>query len=516
MNYELKKKKEKEIPTEKAKSPLETYGSLVEKLADFKADPAEMQKIMKSMEGLYLEAKKEKKETEKESNESEKQSFELIKDKLKEDQQRLAQIRAIEKAAGFNTDKTEAAIEKEIRDENADIQKKAKVLAKSQSYRSAGEKTPTEGESSEVQEEMEDSEYDKENNLDKFVTKKTGAIESVKDDMAYLRLNLEAKKKKKGTKKEPDKKEMNDQNLFEKEIKRKTDGRENKNWKEKLKQGMSKLQEDLVGIFRSREMKKEITKKMAKETIESIKEEIKSPAYLRRLTRELYGDEKEAKKMQAERLKNVEDLGEPEYVDLKKMDYELFIQRYEQSHGVKPSAGTFEAQKKKGSTAKGVKGFYNSDKHRLYLPDNAYDVGIDFFKEIVRHETSHASTRIEQAITAKAAYKLFSDSYVYKGDNMDGYFSNYWEMLPRKQELVRDAEKLKIIKPGADFSDKAVDELLNRYKNNPKYFNRNSREFLDRIDTETPKGRQLLKKVLNEIAKNENKKENDDNYKMAA
>ena len=447
MNYELKKKKEKEVLPEKDKSPLETYGSLVDKLADFKADPEKMHEILKTMEGLYLEAKKEKKKTEEESDKSEEQSFELMKDELKEDQQRLAQIRAIEKAAGFNTDKTEAAIEKEIRDENADIQKKAKVLAKSQSYRSAGEKTPTEGESSEVQEEMEDSESDK----------------------------------------------------------------ENKNTESELKD------ETIEEFLKSRDNQVLVTKEIAKETIESTKDGIKSPASLRRAIREHEGNEEAAKKMLAERLKNVEEMGEPEYVDPKKMNYELFSANFENIFGVKAPESVYNLFKKIGFWKEDGEtlAFYNPNKHKQTLPDNAFDFGTDAFQEAVRQETVHGSTRGKEVITPKAK-KLFKKSYIPIGNSWDEYLSNPVEMLPRKQELVRDAEKIGIIKPGADFEDKDVDKLIEHYDNNPEDFSESVLQLLERIDTVTPEGRQLLKKVLNEIAKNENKKENDDNYKMAA
>ena len=77
-----------------------------------------------------------------------------------------------------------------------------------------------------------------------------------------------------------------------------------------------------------------------------------------------------------------------------------------------------------------------------------------------------------------------------------------------KSETITDIEQ--------HFEDKDVDKLIEHYDNNPEDFSESVLQLLERIDTVTPEGRQLLKKVLNEIAKNENKKENDDNYKMAA
>ena len=376
-----------------------------------------------------------------------------------------------EKEAGFNNKKTEAAIEKEIRNEKADIQKKAKMLAKSQSYLT---------ELSGV-------------NEGKLITKKTSTIEAFKDYMAHPRLNLEAKKEKKNTEKESNKKETvskKEREALEKYNKAKKEA-------EKFEQKFKEKEEA------EKKVAPEKIKAMVEKERKDLIEHIGSKDYFNKLLIECDGNSKEAKKMQKKRIERVatvrvlskpaDKIGDLSPVYGNNNSTDLYFPKWLSSI----------IEKVKGVRAGA---FYDPIRHNIIIPDEYNDYTV----EATRHELAHASTRGTWDIPERSK-KTLKDSYKKSGDIFDdSYWGNSTERLARKQALDQEMERLHIKKYGEPITTESFVNLISLFNRNRYLFSEDARMFIDQTN------RNDFIKIFNEIAQNENKKENDDNYKMAA
>jgi hypothetical protein len=216
-----------------------------------------------------------------------------------------------------------------------------------------------------------------------------------------------------------------------------------------------------------------------------IKSHIGSQEYLEKLTKEMNGDRQGAENIQKDRLSYLDSVASFFVNDVNR-SYAAEVLRI--SDNLNPSIPQWLI---KMIGNEGMKGFYNSLDHKIFLTDGSNN-------ETARHEFLHASTKSNFSIT-KEAGKILSDSYKPLKNENDEYFSKSTERLVRKQQLDHEMEVLGIKKYGEKFTPEHYSKLMKFY--NEKKLSSGSKQF---IKTTKP---EYFEKIFNEIADNEDKRD---------
>ena len=141
-------------------------------------------------------------------------------------------------------------------------------------------------------------------------------------------------------------------------------------------------------------------------------------------------------------------------------------------------------------------GFYDPVSHEIVFSAEQDN------DKTVFHEFLHASTRGNTDISENAkkelreGYKKQGSSLVMMKEKKDEYFSDPTEILVRKQILDKELEQLGVKKYGEEFTDEHYKRTMELYQRGR--FSDNASDFIERTKSEN------FKKIMNEIAKNEN------------
>ncbi|MFA7209379.1 MAG: hypothetical protein WC120_03755 [Parcubacteria group bacterium] len=241
-------------------------------------------------------------------------------------------------------------------------------------------------------------------------------------------------------------------------------GTEEKISKEKLIENFQEAMKDVREISEKKwKSEPELDPRPRVEEIRrEVEKYISSPQYLDRLILEVDGDIEKARKVQEERIGNV---------NAAKTDFMPFM----------PAEGAF----------------YVAETNNVILSD----VKSDIADKVAEHEFLHASTRGDFGITGKAKM-ILNDSYVPTGKKVIGYDLWSTERLVRKQILDIEMEKLGIKKYDEKFTREHYKKLLRSYHKGE--LSRSAREFMEKT------GPEYFEKIFDGIAKNDMKESNSD------
>lgn len=216
-------------------------------------------------------------------------------------------------------------------------------------------------------------------------------------------------------------------------------------------------------------------------------EHISSQEYLNKLKSEFGGSDNRAKGEQARRIENLKKVN----INIASSD-ELNEELKKRLNGQKLPGNFIKAN-----------GFYDPVSHETFV---SFDDSHGALTSL--HELLHASTRGVDGITYRTKNTLVN-SYENQGylrkwikDEKDEYFSDPTERLVRKQILDRELEKLNIKKYGEEFTDEHYKKMMDAYKKG--MFSHNAKDFIKR----TKKDPKIFMQIFNEIARNEEEKEN--------
>ena len=216
-------------------------------------------------------------------------------------------------------------------------------------------------------------------------------------------------------------------------------------------------------------------------------EHISSQEYLNKLKSEFGGSDNRAKGEQARRIENLKKVN----INIASSD-ELNEELKKRLNGQKLPGNSIKAN-----------GFYDPASHETFV---SFDDSHGALTSL--HELLHASTRGVEGITYRTKNTLVN-SYENQGflgglikDKKDEYFSDPTERLVRKQILDRELNKLGIKKYGEKFTKEHYREMMEAYE--AGVFSYNVNDFIKR----TKKNPKIFMQIFNEIAKNEEEKEN--------
>mgnify|MGYP006976497370 CR=1 FL=1 len=175
--------------------------------------------------------------------------------------------------------------------------------------------------------------------------------------------------------------------------------------------------------------------------IEYMLKHIASNEYLKKLTIEVNGDVERAKKIQAERLANIQSVGIKYFKDTRALSDDVNEANLDND----------------GADSRGA---YDTQDHIVLLQKQEKD------KLVSIHESSHASTRAEKGIPSETVEKLNIKNFKrYESlEDKDGTIKNYYytpaEILARKQAIDFELERLGIKEYGEECSEKHLLQLL--------------------------------------------------------
>ena len=218
-------------------------------------------------------------------------------------------------------------------------------------------------------------------------------------------------------------------------------------------------------------LKLDIEKSSEKIDVEFIRKDlinhVSSPEYLAKLKIEFFGDAKLALDEQQARIENLKSVK----VNLKETLQEVNV--LFQNDGSSLSENLLPA------------GFYDELTHEI--------ISINNDPSTLKHELLHASTKNKKGITSSAKKVLHKTFF-----GRNGYLRNPTEWLVRKQKLDLELAQKNIKEYGKPFTQSQYDIMMKMF--HERKFSNDVMEFISVTDG----GFESFKKILDEVAKNEN------------